>query len=202
VLTLSGLILNEPVEFIIDSGAEKSVINRRFVPDILCLPTDIQLSGVDGNVLKVHGHFNAVVGVPSLRRDYKINLIITDTASILGADFLIHYGLLLNMRDKILIDPLANLSAKLKNKRCESSTIRVTDSCADANFVSKHFPVLIEAPDYSALPTESATFHEIITNSGPIYSKPRPLSPDKFNAAKAEFDKLLALYMVRKADET
>jgi len=197
VLTLTGFVLKEPVSFIIDSGAERSVINKRFVPDVLCLPTDIQLSGVDGKVLNIHGHFNSVIEVPTLRRDYKMNLIITDTASILGADFLVNYGLLLNMKDKRLIDPLANIAAKLENKRYESSTIRITDSCAELNFASKHFPALVEAPDYSLLPTNRGPCHEINTKGGPIYSKPRPLSPDKFKVAKSEFDKLLKLNIIR-----
>ena len=83
-------------------------------------------------------------------------------------------------------------------------------------FLEKKFKNLVTAPDYSYLPGKMVTEHAIETSGPPIYSKPRPLSSDKFNAAKQEFDHLLKLniihpssspwssplHMVRKTDGT
>jgi len=197
VLMLSALLLNKAVNFIIDSGAERSVVNKSFVPETLCLPTSERLSGVDGNSLKVYGHFNAVIGVPKLRRDYNINLIVTDTQSILGADFLIKYGLSLNMKDKKLTDPLANVSASLFSRSFEKIGIRVNNSEVNNNFVTLNFPSLVGAPEYSSLPNKLETQHRIETEGLPVFSRARPLTPSKYKVAKEEFDKLLELKIIR-----
>ena len=99
-MLLQGFILGKPVSFIIDSGAERSVLPKSLVPDSLCMPTNVQLSGVDGKPLNSYGQFNATVAVRSLRRNFKVNFILTNTQPILGADFLINYGLNLNMKLK------------------------------------------------------------------------------------------------------
>ena len=113
-MTLKGLVLNKPVEFIIDSGAEKSVIPVDLVPQTLIYPSEIRLNGVEGKSIQTFGHFNAVVGVPSLRREFKINFVVTKTQPILGGDFLIAYNLNLNMRQNKLYNPVTQLLSTLK----------------------------------------------------------------------------------------
>ena len=124
-MCLPGCILNTPVNFIIDSGAELSVLPRCFVPQSLCFPTDIRLAGVDGSLIKCYGHFNATVSVTSLRRDYKVNFIITDTQPILGADFLTYYDLSSNMKSKTLCDSYTTLSTTLICKKAQHLQIRI-----------------------------------------------------------------------------
>ena len=65
------------------------------------------------------------------------------------------------------------------------------------NFTKENYPQLISAPNYSYLPQNFDVTHRIETTGPPLYSKPRMLSPLKFKAAKEEFDKLLALKIVR-----
>ena len=127
-MLLQGFILGKPVSFIIDSGAERSVLPKSLVPDSLCMPTNVQLSGVDGKPLNSYRQFNATVAVRSLRRNFKVNFILTNTQPILGADFLINYGLNLNMKLKKLSDPLTTLSATLNCKQSNSVQIRVSES--------------------------------------------------------------------------
>ena len=215
ILFLKGLILGKPIEFIIDSGAERSIINKCHVPQTLCYPTATKLQSVDGSPVENYGHFNGIISVSQLRRDYKVNFVVTGTVSILGADFLTAYGLSLDMRHQKLSDPLTNRSATLLSKSSPSTTIRVTE-CEPADYLVSKFPSLVKAPDYSFLPCRMVTEHSIETNGPPIYSKPRPLPPDKFEIARKEFDLLLEmkivrpsnspwsspLHMVRKADGT
>ena len=196
-MLLQGFILGKPVSFIIDSGAERSVLPKSLVPDSLCMPTNVQLSGVDGKPLNSYGQFNATVAVRSLRRDFKVNFILTNTQPILGADFLINYGLNLNMKLKKLSDPLTTLSATLNCKQSNSVQIRVSESKIENSYLKNNFPSLISAPDYSFIPEKLETFHEINTNSSPVFCKPRPLSPEKFDAAKKEFDQLLELKIIQ-----
>jgi len=196
-LTLSGLIFGKPVKFIIDSGAEKSVFPHSLVPEAICYPTSIQLSSVDNNPLQTFGHFTAVVAVPSLRRQFQVHFIATNTKPILGADFLTSYGLTLDMRMKKICDPLTSLSAELSPVQGDRDVIRVTKSQDESTFLKDCFPKLLTAPDYSFLPPDFQTVHSIDTTGNPIFSKPRPLPPDKFQIAKTEFDHLLNLKIIR-----
>ena len=62
MLLLPGVAFGKQLKFLIDSGAEKSVFPMKLVPPFLLFPS------VDGFLLKVHRHFQAVVGVKGLRR--------------------------------------------------------------------------------------------------------------------------------------
>jgi len=198
VLVMSGIILGKPVDFIIDSGAEKSVVPISLVPKSLCCPTSAILTGVDGNKLTVYGQFSTKIGVRSLRREFGINFIVTDTRAILGADFLTTYGLSLNMKLRTLTDTLTGISAPLKSSDCVKPTFSITEVNL-SGFLAKNFPNILKAPEYSNIPSH-LTFHEIKTSGGPVFSKPRPLAPEKFNAAKEEFEKLMKLGIVRPSD--
>jgi len=197
VLLLQGVAFGRPVKFLIDSGAERSVFPHNLVPNFVLFPTVSKLVGVDGTPLKTFGHFHTIVGVKTLRRDFKVNFVCTDTRPILGADFLTHYGLKLDMKERTLTDPLTGCSTKLFPSNESGVTIRVAEEVTTECFIEKHCPSLLQAPDYFAVHEESDAFHSIETTASPVYCKPRPLSPVKFQAAKAEFDTLLAAGIVR-----
>ena len=113
VLLLPGVVCKQPLQFIIDSGAERSVLPHSAVPHPLIFENTTKLSTVDGRPLKTYGHCQVSVGIKSLRRDYKVNFILTDTKPILGIDFLTEHGLILNMKDRLLTDSYTNVSATL-----------------------------------------------------------------------------------------
>ena len=87
VLLLCGVTWGKPVNFIIDSGAERSVIPLSLVPPSLIFPSSTLLKSVDGKPIQTFGHCSTMIGVKTLRRAYKVDLIITNTKPILGADF-------------------------------------------------------------------------------------------------------------------
>ena len=98
VLLLPGVAWQKPVSFMIDSGAERSVIPLSHVPSSMIFPSSTVLSSVDSKPIRTYGHCSTIVGVKTLRRAYKIDFIVTDTQPILGADFLTKYGLQLGMK--------------------------------------------------------------------------------------------------------
>ena len=197
VVLLPGVIYYKPVNFIIDSGAERSVIPFDLVPSAIILPCDVRLSGVGGNKLDTFGHCYAEVGVKNLRRNFRINFIVTKTRPILGADFLTAYNLSLNMKQRQLSDSLTDLKASLLSGSFEHSTVCITSSENSSSFIKTNYPDLISAPDYSSMPLDGETKHVIETDCSPIYSKPRPLNPTKYNIAKREFDALLSMNIIR-----
>lgn len=199
----------------VDSGAERSVLPPTLIPSSLIFPTTTQLSGADGSAITTVGQCTCKVAVKELRREFVICFVIAKTQPILGADFLTNHNLSLNMRTKTLTDNLTHISTSLHPTNTKQTFIRATDSAGSDSFLADNFPTLLHAPDYTSLPATSVC-HAIETKGPPVFCKPRPLSPAKLEAAKAEFDHLLnlgivqpssspwasPLHMVRKEDGT
>ena len=181
----------------IDSGAERSILPQSLVPQSIIFPDNTKLVNVSGNPIHTYGHCLASIGVKALRREFKVQFILTDTKPILGADFLTQYGLHLDMRNKRLIDPLTNISSGLTKANGTDDGVKVSEVEQTDDFLVSEFPDLLKAPDYSSLPYNSENIHHIITSGPPVFSKPRPLPPDKYQIAKTEFDHLLSLGIVR-----
>ncbi|GFT02382.1 retrovirus-related Pol polyprotein from transposon opus [Trichonephila clavipes] len=113
-----------------------------------------------------------------LRRPFIWTFIIADVSSpIIGADFLKHFNLLID----------------LKKKKPSILTV-------DANISFKN--ILSEYPDLSnpSLISKSAshgTVHHIITTGPPVTARPRRLHPKLYDAVKVEFEFLLAQGIIR-----
>ena len=150
----------------------------------MIFPNDTQLNGVDGRPIKTYGHCSTVVGVKALRRDYKVNFILTDMKAILGADFLVEYGLSLNMKKRELGDSLTGIVCTLFPSYTAQESIRLADSTETCRFVQKNCPEILTAPDYPSLPVSCVAKHSIETIGRPLFAKPRPLSHSKLEAAK------------------
>jgi len=194
LLTIDAKFLGKSVSFLIDSGAEKSIISSSLVPSTLLFPTHISLSGVGGEMISTFGQLSCKIAFPQLRREYAVTLISANTRSILGADFITEHGLQLDMKKRCLIDPELQMSSTLTVSSHSSSSIQFAGVSTHSIF--NDFPNLLKPPDYTDLPN-SDVFHEINVTGPPVFSKPRPLSPSKLEAAKKEFDLLLKLKIVR-----
>ena len=191
-------MLGKSVDFLIDSGAECSLIPSNFVPSTLITPSSINLTGVNGSPLSVQGVFSTSICVPQLRREYPVNFVVTNLCPILGADFIANARLQLDMHAKLLFDVDTSLSAELKPSDSLPTQVRVTNSVPHA---LEKFPILTTAPDYHVVQKDGVR-HHIETTGGPIHFKPRPLNPEKYKAAKEEFDKLLRLGIVRRSSSS
>ena len=125
-LTLRSVVLGKSVDFLIDSGAECSLIPSSLVPSTLITPSSINLTGVNGSPLSVQGVFSASICVPQLRREYPVNFVVTNLCPILGADFIANARLQLDMHAKRLFDVDTSLSAELKPSDSLPTQVRIT----------------------------------------------------------------------------
>lgn len=134
----------------------------------------------------------------SFRRDFHWDFVIADvTLPILGADFLSHFNLLVDMHHNRLIDYETQFS---------SQCIRATSSISGIRLPSGSTPYesLLHS-DFAELITPTASFpevkhnvvHRIETAGIPPYARARRLAPDKLQAAKLEFDSLLQQGIIR-----
>lgn len=194
-MLLQCQVLRTPVSFIVDTGAERSLLPLQFVPQNLLVPTHVKLCGIDGREIRTFGQCCVSLAIPGLRRPYPATFIVTNTAPILGADFFLKFGLLIDLKSRCIQDPVTSLRATLCSSSDSIPQINATTLLEPSTPLAQ-FPRVLEAPDYTAPPATSVR-HSIETTGEPIFCRPRPLSPAKFAVAKAEFDKLLRLGIVR-----
>ncbi|GFW94147.1 hypothetical protein TNCV_1978871 [Trichonephila clavipes] len=132
-----------------------------------------------------------------LRRPFIWTFIIADVSSpIIGADFLKHFNLLIDLKKKRLMDVETSLFTPCVFSNIVQSSILTVD----ANISFKN--ILSEYPDLSnpSLISKSAshgTVHPIITTGPPVTARPRRLHPRLYDAMKVEFEFLLAQGIIR-----
>jgi len=195
-LSLDTIVLGHKVSFLVDSGAERSVIPFCLVPSSIIFPSDLKLQDVNKNSIKVFGQVSVNLFVPDLAKHFSVNFIVTNTKPILGADFMTKYSLVLDMKNNKIIDPFTRKIGHLSHCNLESICFTVLGSKSVSDNVLKKFPQLLEVPNYSIFPDTNIS-HSILTHGPPKFCKPRPLPPAKLAIAKREFDTLLELKIVR-----
>ncbi|GFX02753.1 retrovirus-related Pol polyprotein from transposon opus [Trichonephila clavipes] len=132
-----------------------------------------------------------------LRRPFIWTFIIADVSSpIIGADFLKHFNLLIDLKKK-KVGGCGNFSF---HSLCFSNIVQPSILTVEANISFKN--ILSEYPDLSnpSLISKSAshgTVHHIITTGPPVTARPRRLHPKLYDAVNVEFEFLLAQGIIR-----
>ncbi|GFW76074.1 retrovirus-related Pol polyprotein from transposon opus [Trichonephila clavipes] len=164
-------------KFLIDSGSEICVIPPS--PTMNKSPqSNFSLFAANNTKIPAYGMVRKELNL-GLRRPFIWTFIIADVSSpIIGADFLKHFNLLIDLK---------------KKKKPSILTV-------DANISFKN--ILSEYPDLSnpSLISKSAshgTVHHIITTGPPVTARPRRLHPKLYDAVKVEFEFLLAQGIIR-----
>lgn len=199
--------------YLIDTGADVSVIPKsaNYIPS---KPSTMRLYAANGSPIVVYGESLRTIDL-SLRRPFLWNFVIADVSSaIIGADFLRHYHLLVDLRHRCLVDAQSNLRVAGQPDTTRQSTVKVCDASSPVADLLNEFPDLIMNSSRTRNPSE--VVHRIETTGPPTFARSRRLPPDKYAAAKAEFESLVQLgicrpsssswasplHMVRKADGT
>ena len=155
-------------------------------------PFNVILTAANNSAIKTYGCVTTELTIKSLRRNFVQTFIVADVnMPILGADFFSKHNLLINVRDKCLLDQTTQFSFNMKP--CSANLSNVNNvSCLNKNLLhilSKHehtFNIL------SPRPTPKVTF-KIDTHESPKPFKPYRLSSDKTEAAKHEINKVIDL---------
>ena len=117
---------------------------------------------------------------------------------ILGADFLRHFGLLVDIKQKQLSDATTQLHVQgiLACDPSPSPTLRPKDAGDPYNKLLSEFPLLTQvcSPDSPILHDVT---HHIETTGPPVTARPRRLAPERLKVAKREFEHMLQLGIVR-----
>ena len=163
------------------------------------------MSAANGQPISCSGEALIQIHMPGLRRTFWWTVVIADVINpILGADFLKHYDLLVDCKNERLIDGTTNRTLKCQSIKADLEQIqvnRINNIPEVAQALLDKYQAIISpnsANKTQSSASSSKISHGIETGEcKPIYSKPRRLGKDKYEAAKREISALLEAGIVR-----
>jgi len=184
------------LRFLIDTGAEVSLLPASHKDKRL--PSSRTLEAANATPINVYCERSetlSLTGAPSQRFQW-IFLVADVPQPIIGADFLEHYGLSVDLQGKALIHQSG--ARTLAAPTLVSAPLIYTvfpRSCTYKNIL-REFPALSKPINRATQPRHEVR-HHIVTHGPPAHSRCRPLAPDRCRSAKAEFDHMMQLGIIR-----
>lgn len=207
-LKISAKIGYTSYYLLIDTGSSISILpyNHELSPHIRS--TAITLTSASGEPIRCYGEIDVDLGLRHVRRSFPWSFVIADVVHpILGIDFLAGNNLLVDCKNKFLIDLHTQNRIPLQTSSVPLSTYLVNYGQVDPRvhpLLSKYpvltMPLQLSKVDESSLIPVS---HHIDTGDKlPICFKPRPLTGSKLQAAKDEFQFLLNAGIVQRSNSS
>lgn len=190
------------INFVIDTGAAVTVVPPSFVNGTVIHPTPVSLSTASGDVITTQGQALLDLVIPSLRRTYPWNCIVANvTRPLLGYDFLQHHGIVVDCKQKRLLDSSTNIQTELKQSNSPVMAIQIASPSTPAEvqkILQKYSALTSPKKGQNTPPT--TFYHRIDTGSAPpVFARPRKMSEEKRTAAKEAFQTLLNEGIIRES---
>ena len=185
-------------QFLIDTGADLCIFPRTLLQGrrpksnyTLCAANDSEIA--------TYGFENFSLDF-GLRRAFNWRFVVADVGkSIIGVDFLYHYGLLVDVTKKRLLDNITTLSVTGKVSACKDDWlgIRAVRKSSCWHDILLQYPE-ITRPAGAFAKIKHSTRHEIHATPGPpATERPRRLARDRLMEAKKEFQDMLHMNLIR-----
>lgn len=174
--------------FLIDTGADISLLPAN--PKIRGEPSSYKLFAANNTRIDTFGESFRELDL-GLRRTIRWNFCIAAVPyAIIGADIIGHYGLMVDLQRRRLVDPTTKIYTAVVERPApvhSVNTIKQDSQCAK---------ILIDFPEVTGSvplnpPPNRNVWHHIPTTGPPVAERARRLAPDKLRAAKAEFKALI-----------
>nr|VZI39510.1 unnamed protein product [Spirometra erinaceieuropaei] len=186
--------------FLVDTGAQISVVPPTPV-DHRCPSPGLHLQAVNCSPISTFGSHSLTLNI-GLRRSFSWIFVIADVPhAILGSDFLAEFDLLVDCRRSCLLDRTTDLSVRGLtpfNYSCNLSVLDTGIVCPCRGLLLQH-PSIIK-PQFGSGEIHHDVVHHIRTSDPPVFSRPRRLAPSRLQAAKAEFEHMLQLGIIRPSE--
>lgn len=188
-LIITDKLLN--LRFLIDTGSDLTLIPPNRIERKNSPVANMQLFAANGTSIRTYGQKLIKLDL-GLRRNFSWPFIIADISQpIIGADFLKHFELLVDLRNKKLIDNKTELGSRGSIKSVSACDINFTSVIGNTNYdqLLREFVDLTKPEILNSEPQLSSNiFHHIETKGPPVYAKARRLTPAKYKIAKNEFE--------------
>ena len=158
---------------------------------------DLGLQAVNSTSIATYGKRSLTLNL-SLRRTFRWVFILADVQNpILGADFLRHYSLLVDVGRNRLLDTLTQLQVQgiVSHDPSPHPTFKPTPKTEHEAILSE-FPAVTQ-PCYTDRPVKHDVTHHITTTGPPVNAQTRRLAPERLRTARQEFDHMLELGIIR-----
>ncbi|KAL1487842.1 hypothetical protein ABEB36_015492 [Hypothenemus hampei] len=173
------------ISFLVDTGAEVSVLPRRFTN--VWKPATFKLYAANGTPISTYGVKSLSISL-GLRRIFTWEFLVAEvTHPILGADFLSIQDLWVDLKNKRLVDPLTKISTIATVSHIKQSTAVFTICPKDEYHTLLAKYAELTKPASANKQVNHGVTHSIITRGQPVAERPRRLTPEKLKIAKEEF---------------
>ena len=194
------LIISDSVSgrrYIIDTGAQVSVLPATW-RDKQARTSGAPLLAANGSTINTYGALNTTIRFQNNAFDAR--LVIADVKrALLGADFLRRHNLLVDIRGQKLIEAQTFKVYPCTISQVSYSQLAIVDPASNKfRKILTEFPEILE-PTFSASEVKHGVSHFIPTTGPPVHAKARRLPPDKLAIAKAEFQKMEEMGIIRRS---
>ncbi|GBM30905.1 hypothetical protein AVEN_9789-1 [Araneus ventricosus] len=175
------------LSFLVDTCADISVVPPSSAER--CKPKSLlNLLAANGTKINTYGTLNI-----GLRRIFPLSFIIADVSRpILGADFLTHYGIIIDLKSKSLKDQQSTLTSTGKISTDNTPSITALKLSLNFNDLIREYNDIFDDVERSPIKVQSHNVIHVIQAKGPpVGAKARRLAPDKLIAAKQDFQNLI-----------
>lgn len=182
------------IKFLIDTGAEISLLPPTFTRSKS--ESSLKLFAANNSKIATYGTKRMKLDL-GLRRPLDWTFCIADVPyALVGADLLSYYGLLVDLKKQLLIDGTTKLTSKGHVNSVHVFKISTIQEISQFSNILKNFPEITGIAQHRNF-TNHRVAHHIPTTGKPVYERPRRLNPEKYKAAKEEFEYLMKLGWIR-----
>ena len=184
--------------FLCDSGAQSSILPAT-AADMRATGLGPPMKAANGTPIRTYGTRQVSLGFGGQK--FTWDFVLADVSfPLIGADFLCAYGLLVDVKNRRLIDAATYCSYACTVSGAGAVGLSNVLSTADQFLkLLAEFPALTQ-PTFSSSTTRHGVEHHIATTGSPVYARARRLDPAKLNIAKAEFESMERLGIIRRSD--
>jgi cleavage and polyadenylation specificity factor subunit 1 len=183
--------------FLVDTGAEVSLFPATGADARLQAPGQ-PLFAANGSPIRTFGSRQLTLNLGLKRCSW--SFVLADVSRpLIGANFLRHHGLIVDLPNRRLLD--AALLASVHLQPSTGSTPRLAAATTDDPFAQllAEFPAITEPNFRTTAPRHGVELH-ISTRRPPVHARARRLPRDKLAVAKEEFLHLQQLGIVRRSN--
>nr|VZI07626.1 unnamed protein product [Spirometra erinaceieuropaei] len=186
--------------FLVETGAQISVVPPIPV-DRRCPSPSLHLQAANCSPISTFGSRSLTLNI-GLHRSFSWIFVIANVPhAILCSDFLAEFDILVDCRRFCLLDRTTGLSVRGPtpfNDSCNLSVLDTGIACPYRDLLLQH-PNIIK-PQFRSGEIQHDVVHHIRTSGSPVFARSRRLAPSRLQAAKAEFEHMLQLGIIRPAE--